>query len=286
MVGLGQTCPTSPITSPQRHGDRRAAARAGGRAGSRAARAGSSMVVYGEGALPLPPPRRSAPAPRDPRASSTRGLFEPRCPRCELELDPSRSLSTSPSIPGTSTPRPRCTRSTVPRVLPRDRGSGHRAALPQRLRTADAARHAVRRGRRDLRQRAGRRAGAARVRGRRQRRDFVHVRDVAARQRARADERSAAARRVQHRQRHPRSVGEMATALAALDGSRCPRRSSPASFGLAMCVTCSPRRIGPNGCSASGQAKTSTPGCRSSRPPRCESPEGPLARGRRERAGH
>ena len=65
----------------------------------------------------------------------------------------------------------------APRVRLRagDRGAGRRAALPQRVRAADAARHPVRRRRGDLRRRARRGARARVFEDGGQRRDFVHV---------------------------------------------------------------------------------------------------------------
>ena len=62
----------------------------------------------------------------------------------------------------------------------RETGGAARAALPQRLRAANAAGHAVRRGGGDVPVLAGARRAAAGLRGRRPRRDFVHVQDVAA----------------------------------------------------------------------------------------------------------
>src|SRR5690606_12077234 len=45
----------------------------------------SSMVVYGEGAYDCPGHGRVRPAPRS-EAALARGLFEPRCPRCDAEV--------------------------------------------------------------------------------------------------------------------------------------------------------------------------------------------------------
>ena len=246
----------------------------------------SSMVVYGEGAYRCPAPRP------DRRTAAQPGATEPRPVRAMLSALRARARAGRGRrvLPPRSPERVRRDQgapgASLLRVLARHRGSGHRAALPQRLRTADAARHAVRRGRGVVRQRARQRAGASRVRGRAAAARLRSRPRRRTRQRARANERVAAAAECSTSPADTPAASARWPWRSRARRERVPlRRSSPASFGLAMCVMCSPRRIGPNGCWASGQANTSTPGCRSSRPPRCESPEGPLARGRRERAG-
>ena len=59
------------------------------------------------------------------------------------------------------------------RLRPRARRGGDRPALPQRLRAPDAARHAVRRRRRPVRQAVAHGSGPGGLRGRRPTRDFV-----------------------------------------------------------------------------------------------------------------
>ena len=106
----------------------------------------------------------------------------------------------------------------VRRVRARDGRDGHRAALPQRLRPADAARHAVRRRGQHLPLRAGRRPRAARVRGRRA---AARLRARARRRRAPTCSRSrpASPGAFNVASGTPRTVGEMAAALArAIDG--------------------------------------------------------------------
>ncbi len=133
------------------------------RAGRRGASRGrlvlaSSMVVYGEGALPLPRARRRWRPDRGALQDLEAGRFEPRCPVCGGAAEPRRR--STEDAPTRSAQRLRRHQAPpgapVRRVRPRVGRDGDRAALPQRLRTADAARHAVRRRRVDLRQRAGR----------------------------------------------------------------------------------------------------------------------------------
>ena len=127
----------------------------------------SSMVVYGEGHYRCATHGPVRPQPRR-AADLDAGRFEPRCPRCGRGAGaggdrrgragrPAQRVRGDEAPPGASRLRLRA----------RDRGAGHRAALPQRLRAADAARHPVRRRRGDLRRRARRRARAAGLRGRR-----------------------------------------------------------------------------------------------------------------------
>ena len=87
------------------------------------------------------------------------------------------------------------------RVLARDGRPGDRAALPQRVWAADAARHALRRGRGDLRQRAGGGGVAAGVRGWSAAAGFCSCSRRRARERDRVDVRGAARRGFQCRQR-------------------------------------------------------------------------------------
>ena len=185
----------------------------------------SSMVVYGEGlgrcaehgAVP-PGPRREA--------DLAAGRFEPPCPVLRRAAGARRSSArTRRSTRATPTPRPSWRRSSSRRRWARATGgSVGRAALPQRLRPGPAARHPLRRGRRDLPVGA-----AARARRRRcyedggQRRDFVHVRDVAAATvRGRSSSTTAACGRTTSARARRARCGDMAAALAAAVGGPAP----------------------------------------------------------------
>ena len=128
------------------------------------------------------------------------------------------------------------------RVRARDRRAGDRAALPQRLRAADAARHALRRAWRASSARAlAAGARAARVRGRRPAARLRARARRRPRQRARARRRPPGAFNVASGT--PRTVGEMARAAHAR--STAPRAGGHRRVARrATCGTCSrrPRR--------------------------------------------
>ena len=120
-----------------------------------------SMVVYGEGAYRCPEHGPVAAPPRDPGRLAA-GHFEPQCPVCGGELEPSAVPESAPDRPaqrvrGDQGPPG----APVLRLRPGDPRPGDRAALPQRVRTADAPRHPLRRGGRAVRRRARRRPRAA-----------------------------------------------------------------------------------------------------------------------------
>ena len=116
----------------------------------------SSMVVYGEGALRLRTARAGRPAPAAARGPGRR-RFEPALPALR------RASCDRGAVPETAPLDPRNVyAATKPHqehlcfaFCPRDGRARDRAALPQRLRPADAPRHALRRRGGDLRQRAG-----------------------------------------------------------------------------------------------------------------------------------
>ena len=135
---------------------------------SRAARARVEHGRLRRGPLPVPGRRRG-------RARSARpvdldaGRFEPPCPECGRALDAGGGAGVGPARPAQRLRRVEG-RPGAPRrgVRARAPGGGRdRAPLPQRLRPGYAPRHAVRRGRGDLRRRARRRSRAAGLRGRR-----------------------------------------------------------------------------------------------------------------------
>ena len=168
------------------------------RAGSCSPRAWSSTA---RAATRAPSTASSAPAPRRP-ADLDAGRFEPACPRCGRPLAPrvgARGRAARPAQrlrgdeAGAGAP--------VRGVRQRDGRARDRAALPQRLRAADAARHAVRRGGQHLPLRLRRRPRPARVRGRRPAARLRPRPRRRARQRPRAHRAGARSRPVQRRQR-------------------------------------------------------------------------------------
>ena len=229
----------------------------------------SSMVVYGEGRYALPRARgRPARPPRRPEDLDA-GRFEPPLPGLR------RARSSPQPVPEDAPLDPRSVYAATKVaqehlcgcVRARDRRAGHRAALPQRLRPADAAGHAVRRRGQHLpvRPRRGRRA--ARVRGRR----------AAPRLRPRARRRARERRRA-HRGRAGRRAPSTSAAARRAPCStwraRSPAQSRPgasrwsrATGGPATSGTSSRRSRPPPSASASGRPRTSRRECGSS-PPR------------------
>ena len=167
MVGLGRGhARHRRLRGLQRPRHRRPAARA--RRGRRCGRLvlASRWSATARAATVLRPRRRSRP-PRATAPTCAAEQFEPRCPVCGRPLAPvaiGESRRCDPRNVYAAT-KVRAG-APVPRVGAGDRGAGDGAALPQRLRPADAAGHPVRRGGGDLRRRPGRGAAAAGVRGR------------------------------------------------------------------------------------------------------------------------
>ena len=177
----GRHLATSPTTSATTTSARRVLLRALARRGfgGRFVLA-SSMVVYGEGRYACPEHGIVRPGPRAPEALDA-GQFEPPCPVCGRALEPRAGARGRAAGPAQRLRRHQGRPGApVRRRLARDRRAGDRAALPQRLRPADAARHALRRAWRASsapRSPPATRRSVFEDGG--QRRDFVHVRDVA-----------------------------------------------------------------------------------------------------------
>ena len=120
----------------------------------------SSMVVYGEGRYHCPAHGVVRPAARR-AADLAAGRYDPTCPRCDATLSPGLVPEDAPLEPHSTYAATKLAQEHLAGGLgPADRRLGLGAALPQRLRPADAARHPVRRGRVDLPVGTGRRAGA------------------------------------------------------------------------------------------------------------------------------
>ena len=255
MVGLGVDLgDIADYVAPQRPGYGRAAARDGARRASRGALVlASSMVVYGEGRYRCAEHGVVRPGPRAAPRTWTAGRFEPPCPACGARWRRRRSARTRRRTRATSTRRRSSTRSTSRPRSRRETGVPvDRAALPQRLRPADAARHAVRGRGVDLPLRA---RGGPRAAGLRGRRAAARLRPRPrrrARERARADRRRAGRGRVQrllghaaqHRRHGARAArGGRPGAPAPGGHRRVPARRRPARLRR--------RRRGPSACWAS-----------------------------------
>ena len=234
----------------------------------------SSMVVYGEGAYSCaghglaatPPPRQAA--------DLDAGSFEPRCERCGEPLSPELVPEDAPLGPRNVYAATKLAQEHLAGIVGQgDRRARGGAALSQRLRPGDAARHAVRRGGvvLPLRLEAGR---APRVfEDGEQRRDFVHVRDVAGATVTAIEAVGGPAvpagrgpARLQRGQRHPAHRGP-----AGVGAGRRLRRArirlSPASTGSATSAM-SPRQASASRGNWGGGRQCRSPGGSRSSPPR------------------
>ena len=202
----------------------------------------SSMVVYGEGryharARRRPPAPRPAPTSR--RAGSSRAARLRRAARVA-----SRSPRTPPLDPRNVYAATKVHQEHLVLRFGREhRRRGHRAALPQRLRPADAPRHAVRRRRQHLPQRARSGASAAGVRGRRPAPRLRPRRRRGPRQRPRARRTVATTARSTSPAVEPHTILELARASspAPATGPRQPVVTGRVS-GSATSATSSPAR--------------------------------------------
>ena len=245
MVGLGVDMPTSPTSSPTTTSARprcygrcaaalRAAAWCSPAAWSSTAKAATRCAEHGARARPPRAPSDLDGGRFEPRARSAARRSTPRPVAEDAPLRPAQRLRGHQAPPG----------APLLRVRARDRRAGHRAALPQRLRAADAARHALRGRGRDLPQRA---RGAARRRGCSRTAASCATSCTCATSPqptcARSPRRARRSGALNVASGTPRSVLEMADALAAARSGprRTATRDHRRSGGPAMSVTCSHR---------------------------------------------
>ena len=175
----------------------------------------SSMVVYGEGAYRCPR-HGSAGAPLRGLERLSRGLFEPCCPRCELELEPVAVDESFPLDPRSVYAATKvhqehlCFAFSRETAVPVTALRYHNVYGPRMPRGTPYAGVAA------LFASALACGQAPRVfEDGRQRRDFVHVRDVARANVIALTNESPVSGAFNIASGHPRSVGEMAKALAA-----------------------------------------------------------------------
>ena len=139
----------------------------------------SSMVVYGEGRYECAEHGLGGPAARAPRELAA-GRFEPPCPRCGRAARARAVPEDAPLDPRNVYAATKLAQEHLCAAFRARRRAGHRAALPQRLRAADASRHALCGGRGIFRSALAAGSAPRVFEDGGQRRDFVHVRDVAA----------------------------------------------------------------------------------------------------------
>ena len=147
MVGLGVDFDDAPLVRRlQRPGDRGAAGRDGAAPGSAgwcwpprwSSTARAPTRAPGTGLAATPPPRQAT--------DLDAGRFEPRCERCGEPLSPELVPEEAPLGPRNVYAATKVAQEHLAGAWARaTRGPGGGAALPQRLRPGDAARHALRR---------------------------------------------------------------------------------------------------------------------------------------------
>ena len=204
----------------------------------------SSMVVYGEGGYRCPRHGPIAPAPREP-GDLEAGRFSPRCPECRAELEPVAVEESSPLDPRSVYAATKVHQEHLCFAFARETGVPVTALRYHNVYGPRMPRDTPYSGVAAI-------FASALAAGRRPRvfedgaqmRDFVHVRDV-----ARANVLALTAAEpltgaLNVASGNPRSVGEMADALAAAAGPDAPRPITTGEFRLGDVrhVFASPRR--------------------------------------------
>ena len=147
MVGLGVDFGDAPLYAGCNDLGTAVLLAAMARAGVRRLVLASSMVVYGEGAYSCAEHGLAATPPPRHAADLDAGRFEPRCERCGETADIGAGARGCTARAAQRLRGDQGRAGTPHRFLGQgDSGSGGGAALSQRVRPGDAARHAVRRG--------------------------------------------------------------------------------------------------------------------------------------------
>jgi dTDP-L-rhamnose 4-epimerase len=182
----------------------------------------SSMVVYGEGryrcadhGVVAPPPRREA--------DLAAGRFDPACPRCGRRLTPEAVPEEAPADPRNVYAATKLHQEHLCRAYARETGARVTALRYHNVYGPRMPRDTPYAGVASLFRSALARGEAPRVfEDGRQRRDFVHVRDVARANLLALEAGGAGFRAYNVASGEPRSVGDMARALAAAAGPGAP----------------------------------------------------------------
>ncbi|MFG1617402.1 NAD-dependent epimerase/dehydratase family protein [Nonomuraea wenchangensis] len=205
----------------------------------------SSMVVYGEGAYDCPSHGRVRPAPRDAVALA-RGLFEPRCPRCDSEVVYAAIDESAPTDPRNAYATSKLAQEHLAANWARETGGTavalryHNVYGPRMPRdTPYSGVAAIFRSALE----AGRAPRVFEDGG--QLRDFVHVRDVArANVAALSGGRPGLLAAYNIASGEPRSVGDMAVALATHHGGPEPVTTEEYRLGDVRHIVAAPYKAG------------------------------------------
>jgi dTDP-L-rhamnose 4-epimerase len=185
------------------------------RAGVRRLTLASSMVVYGEGLASCPTHGVVRPAPRQERDLAA-GRFEPPCPRCGRPLSPELVDENAPIDPRNAYASSKAAQEFYCNNWARATGSSVSSLRYHNVYGPGMPRNTPYAGVAAIFTSALRRGEAPKVfEDGRQRRDFVHVRDVAAATVRACEAHDSGVRAFNVGSGTPRTVGEMANALAS-----------------------------------------------------------------------
>ncbi|MFF5185300.1 NAD-dependent epimerase/dehydratase family protein [Streptomyces sp. NPDC000345] len=204
-----------------------------------------SMVVYGEGRYACPRHGVVRPGPRAAGALAA-GRFEPPCPRCGADLSPGRVTEDAPADPRNVYAATKLAQEHLAAAWARSTGGSavslryHNVYGPRMPRDTPYA------GVASFFRSALARGEAPRVfEDGRQRRDFVHVRDVAAANVAALEAQAAPGALTAYNtgSGEPRTVGELARALAAACGGPEPVVTGEYRLGDVRHITADSSRL-------------------------------------------
>ncbi|MFF4407691.1 NAD-dependent epimerase/dehydratase family protein [Streptomyces sp. NPDC001262] len=204
-----------------------------------------SMVVYGEGRYDCPAHGPVRPGPREPRALEA-GRFEPPCPRCGRELTPGLVDEDAPLDPRNVYAATKVAQEHLAASWARATGGSAVALRYHNVYGPGMPRNTPYAGVASFFRSALARGEAPQVfEDGRQRRDFVHVRDVAKANvlALEADSPGGGLRAYNCGSDSPRTIGELACALAAACGGPEPVVTGEYRLGDVRHVTATSRRL-------------------------------------------
>lgn len=202
-----------------------------------------SMVVYGEGRYTCPDHGVVVPGPR-PEADLAGGRFDPRCPRCDLDLTPDQIAEDAAPDPRNVYAATKLAQEHLSAAWARTVGGTATSLRYHNVYGPNMPRDTPYAGVASIFRSALAAGTAPRVyEDGAQRRDFIHVTDVAAANVAALTREAPGLRTYNVGTGRPRTVGQMAVALAEAHGGPGPVVTGQFRLGDVRHITASPRRI-------------------------------------------